>query len=338
MSDAEEIRRYEEIAHQAIVHWYAEPVELSLLKYRENAVFKVVRDGANDSVIRVHRPGYHNRLSLQSEIAWTSALNAAGINAPNYRVGLAGEHIAELVDTAGGVEQKPHFLCDVIEWVDGEQLGSITGETEISDQAMFSTYRVLGGIAARVHNQSSGWIPPPDFKRHAWNAEGLLGDNPVWGCFWDLEALAPDQIKLLLAARAKLRSALEQLGEHPQYYGLIHADMLPENILVNGNNVNLIDFDDCGFGWHLFEVATSLFFYLGEPIFDPLLEAFVAGYRQHRPMPDEHLAHLPLFFIARGFTYLGWLHTRRATDTAMELTEDVTVAVVELAMEFLDTP
>lgn len=338
MQDGDEVKRYEEVAHRALEHWYQQPVELDLLKFRENAVFRIVASGATDGVVRVHRPGYHNRQTLQSELTWTKALDAAGVHTPVPRASLDGDFIVELPEIGPNAGSGVPFLCDVIEWIEGKQLDSVTSETDTTEQELLSAYRVLGGIAARVHNQASSWTPPPDFKRHAWNAEGLLGERPVWGRFWELEALTEDNIAVLQAARSKLKADLEMLGEQSQHYGLIHADMLAENILVSGSQVNLIDFDDCGFGWHLFEVATPLFFYLGEPVFDRLREEFVAGYRQYRPLSDEHLQYLPLFLLARGFTYLGWLHTRKETDTAKELTPDVIEAVVGLAMAYLDTP
>ena len=39
---------------------------------------------------------------------------------------------------------------------------------------------------------------------------------------------------------------------------MIHADLVPENVLVDGDSIRLIDFDDAGFGWHHFEIATAL--------------------------------------------------------------------------------
>ena len=30
--------------------------------------------------------------------------------------------------------------------------------------------------------------------------------------------------------------------------------------MVQGDRIKLIDFDDAGFGWHLFELATALYF------------------------------------------------------------------------------
>ncbi len=329
MTVVKEDARAESIARRALASWGLGHAELNLLKYRENAVFKVSVNGVCNSVLRIHRPSYHDREALQSEVLWMQALNNAGISAPRVRPTLNGDPVTEITDTDST------YLCDLIDWIAGVPLDSIDEETDTDSAKLVEAYQVLGGIAGRVHNQSSAWVPPANFKRHSWNAEGLIGDHPVWGDFRMLTVLTSQQLDLLASARRKLRAELDELGENPLYYGLIHADMLTDNILVDGHTFSLIDFDDCGYGWHLFEFATPLFFYLGEPIFDDLRSAFVAGYRQQRDMPDEHLSHLDAFFLARGFTYLGWLHTRKETGTAKALTADVVTAVLALAEDYL---
>ena len=80
--------------------------------------------------------------------------------------------------------------------------------------------------------------------------------------------------------------------------------------MVDGSRVRLIDFDDAGYGWHLFEIATTLYFHIGQPYFDAVERATLAGYRSERELTAADEALLPLFYTARGFTYLGWVHTR----------------------------
>ena len=116
---------------------------------------------------------------------------------------------------------------------------------------------------------------------------------------------------------------------------MIHADFAAENIMVNGADVRLIDFDDAGFGWHLFELVTALFFLQGESYYDLAKDALIEGYRKNRQLSDEQLKLLPLFFMARGTTYVGWVHTRSETDTAKELTPMIVETACELAEEYL---
>lgn len=103
-------------------------------------------------------------------------------------------------------------------------------------------------------------------------------------------------------------------------YSMIHADFAPENLMMDENGVRLIDFDDAGFGWHLFEIATSVYFLREDPAFDAILAATIRGYRQRRQLTDQQLKDLPLIMLARGTTYVGWVHTRHETETAQELT------------------
>ncbi len=64
-------------------------------------------------------------------------------------------------------------------------------------------------------------------------------------------------------------------------------------------------------------------------------EALVAGYRQTRPLPDDHLAWFPVLLMARATTYLGWMHTRSETETAREMTPYIIELVTNLAEDYL---
>ncbi len=119
---------------------------------------------------------------------------------------------------------------------------------------------------------------------------------------------------------------------------MIHADFLPENILVNDGELKLIDFDDSGYGWHLFEMATSLFPQADQPFYDDLVAAYVTGYRQHREFSDEQLALLPAFIMIRAFVYIGWLKTRSDSmanghKLALKLAETLEGFIPELLAE-----
>ena len=209
---------------------------------------------------------------------------------------------------------------DLFGWIDGRQLGSVEGGVEGDVETLARTFHTIGVLAARLHNQSSRWRPPPGFTRQAWDVEGLVGEQPLWGRFWELAALSESERALMIRARDRVRADLSGLERTPRNYGLIHADFAPENLMVDGSRVRLIDFDDAGYGWHLFEIATTLYFHIGQPYFEAVERATIAGYRTERELSAADEALLPLFYTARGFTYLGWVHTRHETETARELT------------------
>ena len=65
----------------------------------------------------------------------------------------------------------------------------------------------------------------------------------------------------------------------PTVSALSTADLRLANLLIDGEAVKVIDFDDCGFGWHMYDAATPVSFYEHEPQVPRLLEAWLKGYR-----------------------------------------------------------
>ena len=147
--------------------------------------------------------------------------------------------------------------------------------------------------------------------------------------------LGTEERRLIERARASVREALTAYGRSPQRYGLIHADFNLDNMLLDGERVIPLDFDDCGFGWHLFDLATVWTIYHGSDLAEAIRAGVVEGYRRERDLPDEELEHLPLFELARAFSYLGWVHTRSETASAQSLAAGVAQLVCTLAEAYL---
>lgn len=328
LAPEQQAEQYQQLAELVLPEWGLENATLSMVKMRENAVFKLETAEGNKRVLRIHRAGYHSDDALRSELQWIQALAEEGIETPRVMPTKSGQLFVAPDSKLAGLPRQ----IDMFAWVDGEQLGSVEEGLAGDINIQQNNYRTIGALAANVHNLSSGWQAPTGFNRHAWDVDGLTGEQPFWGRFWELEALSKTERALMIKTRDKVRQDLTAYGQSPQNYSMIHADMVPENVLVDGQHTRLIDFDDAGFGWHLFEIATSLYFYHGEACFDQLLQAFVEGYRSQRTLSDEDLEKLPLFMLARGTTYLGWVHTRKETETAQELTP----MMVELACGLAD--
>jgi Ser/Thr protein kinase RdoA (MazF antagonist) len=307
------------LARMALGDWDLAVTNLAPIKVRENAVFRVDLADGGRAVLRVHRDGYHSDEELDSEFVWLRALEAAGVAVPRVIRSRRGRDFEIVALAAIGRRQ-----VDVFEWIEGKQLGSIEDGVSGASADIAGQYRTIGAIAARMHNQTAEWRRPMGF-----------GEQPFWGRFWELAALTQPQRSLLQHARSLIARGLAAYGMQPDRYGLIHADLVPENLLVDGHRVRVIDFDDAGFGWHLFELATSLYFITGDSIYPTARDALIRGYRSERALPDDALERLPLFLAARGTTYLGWVHTRQGSDTARELTPFLIERACAVAEEYL---
>jgi Ser/Thr protein kinase RdoA (MazF antagonist) len=322
------------LARSSLDAWNIASADLVLIKHRENAVYKVLAGDGRRYALRLHRSGYHTHQALRSELQWMAALQAWGLDVPEVVPTTRDELFIVLPHPDNGEEVQ----IDLFEWMDGVQLGTSEGGLGANAGDIAHTYRTIGGIAARLHNHAEHWTPPEGFHRHAWDAAGLVGEQPLWGRFWELEQLTATQRALLLRARSAVADALEAIVVSPEQaacYGLIHADFAPENLLVGGGKVRLLDFDDAGYGWHLFELATALYFIQHDPQFALARDSLVEGYRAFRRLPDAVLDRLPVFMMARGFTYLGWVHTRKHSAAARELAPGLIALACGLAEQFL---
>jgi Ser/Thr protein kinase RdoA (MazF antagonist) len=317
------------LVRAALTHWDLTDADVALVKYRENVVFRV--DGKDKDqppyALRIHRHGYHDDAELNSELQWIRALGEHGIEVPKVIPTRTGElFVRAQVDSVPESRQ-----VDMFEWIEGSDLGETREQLMSDPPALARLYETIGELAARVHQQAVEWQRPAGFVRQAWDIDGLTGEQPVWGRFWELAALSREERALMERARSTVREQLHHYGYPPQRYGLIHADLVLENLLVDGERVRLIDFDDAGDGWHLFELATMLRFYIGNDLMPVVIDALVRGYRRQRPLADEELEQLPLFLLARVLTYVGWVHTRSDTEAARQNTPMVIARACRVA-------
>jgi Ser/Thr protein kinase RdoA (MazF antagonist) len=227
-------------------------------------------------------------------------------------------------------------VCDLLGWVEGEVLGNIEGGDTVPAGQVRANYRLAGQIAAKIHNQAEHWRLPDGFQRQVMDGEGLVGKRGYLGDFRTHADLAPEQLAQLEKAADAVSRDLEAFGKTPDRFGLTHADFLPENLLIDNSNMRIIDFDDCGFGWYMMDIATALFFLQGEETFDVAREGLIEGYRSERTLTDEHLAMLPACFMARALAYVSWVATRHETETAREISAALIEDATALAEAYLE--
>lgn len=327
----EQARRLTCLARNALAEWGVTDCEPKLLKYRENAVFEVRTGSGERAAMRVHRQGYHSDESLVSERDWMTMLSAAGIVVPQPIPTQAGDIVVDARgDGVPGV-----WKVDMLTWVDGRMLGNTGEPLDYDGREPDSLFFEIGRTMGELHNLSTAWPGQNAMIRHAWDRDGFAGDNPLWGRFWELAVLTPEQRELFQRVRIAIAEDLDAYGQTADNYGLIHADLVPENVFLCGDKVHLIDFDDAGFGWHMFEIVTAVFWFAEEPDFERICSKVIEGYRSVRPLRQRDLAALPLFFAARSTTYVGWVHTRQNTETAKELTPLIVEAAESICNEYL---
>ena len=317
-------------AGRALVHWCIDPLRMRQISHAENVVFRVEDQANNSYVFRLHRPGYHTLDELISEQTWTSALLTAGVDVPVPKLTRSGRGYAQ-------VELNGDFLyAGMLEWVDGETMKILIAAS--TDAAFVTTrFAQLGELMAVIHDQALGWCVPDGFARHAFDADGLMGERPFWGRFWQSSALDAAQRRWLDAIRVRIHRVLLDYGKNHGTYSLIHADLHPGNIVVDGERLHVIDFDDSGFGWHQYDIAVALFNYRFREDFPTIRQSLVDGYRRVRPLSEHALEFLPLFFLVRMLATIGWIEDRPEhdlSDNVPELLERIAARAEDVLSSF----
>ena len=275
-----------------------------LIKDRENIVYEIALPGGDRAALRLHRPGYQSMAAIRSELWWMARLAEAGVPVPRP----VPTHDGGLVAWVAG------RTASVVSWVEGVQIGDAGTPLEADAGAVAARYRALGGLIARMHDATDALTLPPDFERSSWNRPAYVGEAPLWGRFWENPALTHDEAALLRSARAEADAALARHEAEGADFGLIHAEVLRENVLTHDGRHALIDFDDSGFGFRAYDLATAEVQGLEDPMNACASLALLDGYRAARRAEAPPLGDVTLFVALRTFASCGWIVTRAAPD------------------------
>ena len=313
------------LAAAALAHYDLSPqAHASLINVSENWTYRIDDPASGRrAALRMHRPGYHDAAEIESELTWLEALREdAVVETPPVLPTRAGAKVLS-VSIDDLAEPRNVVLFD---WVDG---AAPTAEDVPSFQR-------LGAVSARMHQHSRRWTRPASFGRFSWDYSTTLGPAGHWGRWQDGLGMTPGALAQLTRLDDTIRRRLERYGQGSARFGLTHADLRIANLLVDGDRTIVIDFDDCGLAWFMYDWATAVSFMEDHPQVPELQAAWVEGYRAVAPLSAEDEAELPTFVMLRRLLLVAWIgsHHTFATEAA-ELGAGFTAGTCELAESYL---
>ncbi|MEM6623172.1 MAG: phosphotransferase [Pseudomonadota bacterium] len=305
--------------------WGLSPnTQISLLNISENATYRADDPEADaPTILRVHRPNYHTRAEILSELAWIDRLRT--------------EEIAP--------------IPAILDLVDGGRIAGMTVAGETRDVVAFAFmpgtepepsddltdgFHQLGKISAKLHQHVQRWQRPAAFQRKTWDFDTTVGVTPHWGDWREGLGLTERGRTVLERTCDVLQRRLANYGTGRERFGLIHADLRLANLLIDGDQIGLIDFDDCGFGWFAFDFAAAISFFETDPSIPALEDAWCSGYRTVADLAPEVEAELSTFIMLRRLQLTAWIASHSETPTAQEMGTAFTDGTVELAECYLD--
>jgi Ser/Thr protein kinase RdoA (MazF antagonist) len=329
----EQVRRLGSLAGAVLPRWSLTGAEVRPLAYRENMTFEVDAGAGGRYALRVHQAGYRTDAQIQSELDYMEYLNGQGVPTPQVVRASDGSSfvVAEHSDIA-----EPR-QCDLFEWIDGKPLRNSGEPPDMAVGEAAKLYARVGRQAAALYSATEAWTRPDGFVRPVWDAEGIFGVSANLGDFRKSVQLSDAQRTFLGELAARLTADLDAFGKTSDRWGLSQGDFLSENVMVTSDGLRLVDFDDAGEGWYLFDIATALFDLSGSDYFEPCLEGYVAGFRELRELPEHHLKMLPAFILARVMSYLGHAVTRSHLEQSEWLQPVFTAMLEEHGTAYLNS-
>jgi Ser/Thr protein kinase RdoA (MazF antagonist) len=136
--------------------------------------------------------------------------------------------------------------------------------------------RILGTILAKLHQTSQKFKPLA--HRQPLNTDYLLEQS--------LQIIAPflhqrpADLKFLVTAIANIKQQIKLLPIEPPYWVICWGDPHSGNVHITlDNQMTLFDFDQCGYGWRIFDLAKFLQVSLQTGLSRRVREAFIDGYQ-----------------------------------------------------------
>ena len=319
---------FDQIATDALKNYgWEDTDESKLIVLSENATYMVKNKetGEKDGVLRISRPGYHTLEELNSEMKWLNQINEyTPLIVANPIKGLNGEDIQVVKGNDGR-----NYYCVICEYLPGDP------PDENNEAQMVKQFSYLGETTAYLHRQTEIWNGTAKLDRMEWNYDTIIGDHAAWGRWQDFPDMTPKAQRMLEEVAVIIKKRLQRYGKTENNYGLIHADLRLANLLLEGDQIKVIDFDDCGFGWHLHDLASALSFMEEKPIVPKLVNAWLDGYRKVLPFTDNDFEEIDTFIMLRRLQLTAWLASHKESGPVAELSVGWMDGTIELAERYL---
>lgn len=279
---------------QALKAYAIEPGMVAPIRDVNNSVYKVITESQETFALRIHRKGYRTPEQTVSELCYLKQLSAVmdvpvpirtrdGDLVVNINHGRHTRHASLLTWVKGGV-RRPH----------GKGAGPRT------------IYRI-GHELGRIHAFSSIFEPPSGFTLPSWDSEGICGERSPFRPGPLDESFSKKQLEVLEKVRDRLEFTMKQIGRTAQTFGIIHKDLILLNCLHHGNRTSVIDFDDCGWGYYLYDLGGMLENLKDYQSYTSLRSALLRGYRSVRALPSAWERYFDLMIAARHATTAIWM-------------------------------
>lgn len=284
---AQQIEILKQFAHEVMESYSITFQSLELVNYEYNATFKVVDQHQNSYALRMNINSKRSKANGLAEISFIRHLQAeTDVNLPTPIANSAGSFLTEYRYNPDSKK----ILCVLYKWLEGEEVGDNPSESQLV---------CLGQAMAKMHIATESFDLPAE-------AELPIFQDPLWQTANQLtpnnNLLDSKTLYLLERTFEKIQRITNQLYSANRVQ-VIHADLHGWNLMWHKNEIAIFDFDDCGFGLAVQDLAVA-FYYLDT---QEQRDVLISGYEQIRPLPDFSELDLETLLMQRRLILLNYL-------------------------------
>jgi Ser/Thr protein kinase RdoA (MazF antagonist) len=258
---------------------------LHLLQTTMRRVYLVNTD-AGDFVLICYRAGADPE-AVGSEWKFVEQLAARGVRvAPPLRQS-NGELVLSL--------QMPEAVCHAV-------LCTYVAGQHLRHRFSFEAVRKYGRQLALLHQVADD--AGPELKRPRLDCEMEL--SRFIAAIVKLDQADAKIEAVLRDAAQRIKARVSRLTQRAPLYGMIHGDVIRANAQVGDDDeVTVLDFDLCGYGWRAYDVASFFQAVDGTAHEAGARNSFLSGYQEVRLLSEEELNAMPTFEAWRHIFALG---------------------------------
>lgn len=334
LSNSGQVKRLKRLAQAALLEYDFDRPRLACLDHAENTTFKVEAEFdrssqtskiTNNYVLRIYRPNKHSIASIHSELLWLLALRRETDLMVSEPVPARNGALFAVAEAQGVPEPR---CCALFRWLPGRSLNA-----GLNARAM----ERVGIVLARLHQHSQQFVPPEGFVRPRLDEEGLFGASPITLPVESQVFVSPSDRAVLEAAALRIREQMQSIEQKPEFFGLIHSDLHYRNCKFYKGEVQVFDFDDCAWGYYLYDLAVTLYYLRrrNREEFLALRQALLESYQQVNSLPQADESCWEALMAARRLQLLRDVFQRQDNPKLRSLTPKFVESSVEELRKFL---
>ena len=304
-----QLDRLRRLALEALRGYGINEPRLTALLHEDNTTFRVDSASGERYVLRIHRPSRKTVAEVRSEMTWLTFLRQETDLVVPHPVPKRDGDLVAVVGVEGVPEPR---MCVLLRWLPGRFVDKGLKPSHLER---------VGAFMARLHQSAAQFSPPDDFVRG--RLDNLYGkprgisealarqqvDNPrdeATAIHHVTEVCSPEDGARVEKLIRKIREVQRAVGQGPETFNLIHGDLHQENYLFHKGQVRAIDFDDCGYGYHLYDLAVTAYEVSWRDNSASLRASLLDGYRSVRPLSREHEGYLQTYMDLRDLQMMLW--------------------------------